>query len=142
MLKALPDTNQLVSSLLSARGLQRQLIDAWRNRAFVLLLAPGQIEEVGEVLSRPKIVNKYRIVPSDRHAFLELLSAEALLLPHGQAPGVCRDPDDDYLLGCAAAGGADYLVTGDDDLLAVRQFRDVAIVDARAFLAVLSAEHE
>ncbi len=141
MLKALPDTNQLVSSLLSARGLQRQLIDAWRNRAFVLLLAPGQIEEVGEVLSRPKIASKYRIVPGDRQAFLELLSAEALLLPHGQAPGVCRDPDDDYLLGCAAAGGADYLVTGDDDLLTVRQFRDVVIVDARAFLAVLSAEH-
>jgi hypothetical protein len=75
----------------------------------VLILAPGQIEEVGEVLSRPKIVNKYRIVPGDRHAFLGLVSAEALLLPHGQAPGVCRD---------------------------------VAIVNARAFLAVRSAEHE
>jgi putative PIN family toxin of toxin-antitoxin system len=141
VLRALPDTNQLVSSLLSTRGLQRQLIDAWRGRAFVLMLVPGQVEEVAEVLSRPKIAKKYRIAPGDRDAFLQLLSAEAVPLPHEPAPGVCRDPDDDYLLGCAAAGGADYLVTGDDDLLAVRQYRDVAIVDARTFLAVLSAEH-
>jgi predicted nucleic acid-binding protein len=50
VLKALPDTNQLVSSLLSTRGLQRQLIDAWRGRAFLLMLVPGQVEEVAEVL--------------------------------------------------------------------------------------------
>lgn len=107
----------------------------------MLTLVPGQIEKVAEVLSRPKIAKKDRIAPGDRDAFLQLLSAEAALLPHEPAPGVCRDPDDDYLLGCAAAGGADYLVTGDDDLLAVRQYRDVAIVDARTFRAVLSAEH-
>jgi predicted nucleic acid-binding protein len=52
---------------------------------------------------------------------------------------VCRDPDDDYLLGCAAARGADYVVTGDDDLLVVGRYRDVAIVNAREFLALLSA---
>ena len=103
------------------------------------MLVPGQVEEVAEVLSRPKIAKKYRIAPGDRDAFLQLLSAEAALLPHEPAPGVCRDRDDDYPLGCAAAGGADYLVTGDDDLLAVRQYRDVAVVDARTFLAVLSA---
>jgi putative PIN family toxin of toxin-antitoxin system len=95
---------------------------------------------VAEVLVRPKIAKKYRIGSDDRHAFLELLRAEAILLPHAPAPAICRDPDDDYLLGCAASGGADYLVTGDDDLLAVRQHKDVAIVDARTFLAVLSAQ--
>ncbi len=142
MLKALLDTNQLVSSLLSARGLQRQLIEAWRGRSFVPLVVPGQIEEVAEVLVRPKIAKKYRIAPDDRHAFLELLRAEAILLSHEPAPRVCRDRDDDYLLGCAASDGADYLVTGDDDLLAVRQHGDVVIVDARAFLAILSAQEE
>jgi predicted nucleic acid-binding protein len=51
---------------------------------------------------------------------------------------VCRDPDDDYLLGCAEAGAADYLVTGDEDLLAVGRFRGLAIVTAREFLSILS----
>ena len=57
---ALVDTNQLVSSLLSAHGHQGQLVDAWRRRAFVLLLAPGQIDEVSGVLARPKVAKKYR----------------------------------------------------------------------------------
>ena len=137
MLKALLDTNQLVSSLLSVHGPQAQLVDAWRERAFILGMARGQVEEVAEVLSRPKIAKKYRILPADRQALLELLRSQAILLPVEPAPGVCRDPDDDYLLGCAAAGGVEYLVTGDDDLLSVGQYRGVAIVDARHFLALL-----
>lgn len=137
MRRVLLDTNQLVSSLLSTRGLQSRLLDAWRQRDFVLLVAPGQIDEVAEVLRRPKIARKYPIAPADRDAFLELLRAESLLLPHGPAPGVCRDPDDDALLGSAAAGGADYLVSGDHDLLAVRGHGGVTIVTAREFLTLL-----
>lgn len=133
------DTNQLVSSLLSVHGLQRQLIDAWRRRAFMLLVVPGQVEEVGDVLMRPKIVKKYQIAPTDQQSLLELLRTEALLLPNERAPGVCRDPDDGYLLGCADAGGAHYLVTGDADLLTLGRYRNVVILDARRFLAVLAA---
>ena len=139
MLRVLLDTNLLVSSLLTAGGVQEQLMDEWRRRAFVLFLARGQVEEVAEVLGRPKIAKKYSIAPGDRQALLELLRTEAVLLPDEHAPGVCRGPDDDYLLGCAAAGGVDYLVTGDADLLAVGRYRGVTIVDARQFLGVLSA---
>jgi len=138
VLKVVLDTNQLVSSLLSTRGLQRQLIDAWRQRAFLLLLVPGQIDELAEILSRPKIKKRYRIDPRDREAFLQLLRLDTVLLPHMTAPGVCRDPDDDYLLGCAAAGRADYLVTGDEDLLSIGRYRDVTILSARDFLAIIA----
>lgn len=137
MHKVVLDTNQLVSSLLS-QGLQRNLIDAWRRRDFLLLIAPGQIEEVAEVLSRPKIRKKYPIPPPDRDAFLQLLHQDALLLPHAPRAGVCRDPDDDYLLACAAAGAADYLVTGDEDRLTIGSYRGVAILSARQFLEILS----
>lgn len=132
------DSNQLVSSLLSAHGLQWQLVDAWRQRTFILLLAPGQIEEVADVLTRPRIRKKYPTSPEDREGFLHLLRTDAILLPHASPPGVCRDPDDDYLLGCAAAGAAAYLVTGDEDLLAVGSFRSVTILRAREYLAILA----
>jgi hypothetical protein len=90
VLEALLDTNQLVSSLLSAQGPQAQMIDAWRQRVFVLGMVPGQVEEVAEVLSRPKIARKYRILAADRQALLQLLRSEAILLPVEPAPGVCR----------------------------------------------------
>jgi len=138
VLRVLLDTNQLVSSLLTSRGVQGQIVDEWRRRAFVLFLVPAQAEEVAEVLSRPKIAKKYSIAPADRQALLELLRAEAVLLPDEPGPGVCSDPDDDYLLGCAAAGGVDYLVTGDAALLAVGRYRGVTILDGRQFLAVLA----
>jgi len=131
------DTNQLVSSLLSRRGLQHALIDHWREGAFLLFLAPGQLPEVAEVLDRPKITEKYRITPENRDAFLRLLDQDAIPLPDHVAPRVCRDPDDDYLLGCAAGGGVQYLVTGDADLLALKRYETVVILTAREFLAVL-----
>ena len=137
MPRALVDTNQLVSSLLSAHGHQGLLVDAWRRRAFVLLLAPGQIDEVADVLARPKIAKKYRVPASDRQAFIDLLRAEAILAPDEQRPGVCRDPDDDYLLGCAAGAQADYLVSGDADLLVIGRYQGVTIVEARHFLSLL-----
>jgi putative PIN family toxin of toxin-antitoxin system len=49
-----------------------------------------------------------------------------------------RDPADDKFLECAVAGAADYLVTGDEDLLAVGRYQGLAIVTAREFLAILS----
>jgi hypothetical protein len=137
--RVLLDTNQLVSSLLSSQGPQGQLLDAWRRRAFLLCLAPRQLEEVSEVLRRPKIARKYAISSPDRQVFVALLHTDGLLLPDAPPAGVCRDPDDDDLLGCAAAGGVDYLVTSDADLLILGPYRDVRIVDARAFLAILSA---
>ena len=85
-----------------------------------------------------KIAKKYSIAPRDREALLALLHAEAVLLPDEPGPGVCRGPDDDRLLGCAAARNVDYLVTGELPLLAVGQYRGVIIVDGRQFLGVLS----
>ena len=52
-----------------------------------------------------------------------------------ESPTVCRDPNDDYLLALATAGGADYLVTRDEDLLVLEQFDETRIIYPAAFLA-------
>lgn len=101
-------------------------------------MAPGQLEEVVEVLKRPKIARRYPIAPADTAALVDLLRTETVLLPAAPASRVCRDPDDDALLGRAVAGGVDYLVTGDADLLSVIHYRGAAIVGAREFLALLT----
>ncbi len=47
--------------------------------------------------------------------------------------GVCRDPDDDRILACAVAAKADYLVSGDSDLLDLQEFLGIKIVSPKTF---------
>jgi hypothetical protein len=51
--------------------------------------------------------------------------------------GACRDPKDDKFLACAVEGGAHYLVSSDRDLLDMRRYRDMAIVNPGQFLLAL-----
>lgn len=51
--------------------------------------------------------------------------------------GVATDLEDDLVIATAVAGAAEYLVTGDNGLLAVESFQDVSIVSPREFLELL-----
>ena len=52
----------------------------------------------------------------------------------GSITGICRDPNDDFILECAVTGNADLIVTGDKDLLALGSFEGVAILTPREYL--------
>ena len=71
--------------------------------------------------------------------FVAILSAvsETVTKITEKIPAVTRDPKDDYLLAYGLVGEADYLVTGDEDLLVLRQVEDVRIVTASQFWEVL-----
>jgi hypothetical protein len=53
-------------------------------------------------------------------------------------PRLVHDPKDDYLIACALAGKADFLVSGDKDVLAVKAVETVKMVTAKQFLETLS----
>ena len=72
--------------------------------------------------------------------FVVLLEQSGELLPllSGPFPAVCRDPSDDYLLAYAESGNADFLVSGDKDILALDRSRfSFELVDPASFLTVL-----
>ena len=67
----------------------------------------------------------------------EFLVRTALLVSPSEKIELCRDPKDDFLLEIASAGDADYLVTGDEDLLvlgAIRRTRIIRLAEFRALL--------
>jgi putative PIN family toxin of toxin-antitoxin system len=51
--------------------------------------------------------------------------------------GICRDPGDDKFISCAVSAGADFIVTGDKDLMAVKRYKSVKIVTASDFLKMM-----
>jgi len=64
---------------------------------------------------------------------LELIEPTALPQP------VCRDKDDDWVLATALAGGAEILVSGDKDLLVLKEFQGVKILSPRQFVERMDA---
>ncbi len=60
--------------------------------------------------------------------------------PKNQIAVVFSDPDDNRVLECAVEGQADFIVTGDKDLLRLNRFQNVTIIPPRAFIEYLGLE--
>ena len=140
---AVVDTNLLVSALLRQAGPPHALLAAWRRGAFALLVSPLLREEYARVLPRPKFRDKYGLTPEAVADLLILIDAQAVVVtPTAHLPVEVRDPKDDMVLAAALGGAADFLVTGDEDLLALAgdpQLGTLQIVTVRTFLDVLAS---
>ncbi|HET8631909.1 MAG TPA: putative toxin-antitoxin system toxin component, PIN family [Thermomicrobiales bacterium] len=141
---AVVDTNLLVSGLLRPEGQPRRLLRAWHERAFTLLVSPTLVAEYRRVLARPRLRVRYGLDPAAAAALLDQIERRgALVAPREPLPVAVRDPKDDMVLAAALGGPADYLITGDDDLLALAgdpRLGALRIVTVRAFLDILDAE--
>ena len=81
MLKVVLDTNVFVSGLLVKPGLPAQVLDAWRERQFLLIVSPAVIAEVRTTLDCPRIRRRYFITEDDVTGLVTLLERDALLVP-------------------------------------------------------------
>jgi len=130
------DTNVLISAILSPLGKPFACLK-WVLDNATLITSRGLLEELETRLARRKFA-KY-LDASRRRAFVADLTLVAVQVELRGLVHVCRDPDDDKLLEIAAIGRADCLVTGDDDLLVLGNFRGIPIVTPAGFLDVLSS---
>jgi putative PIN family toxin of toxin-antitoxin system len=139
--RAVLDTNVLVSGLISEHGPPCQIIDAWLDGRYTLITSPYQVEEVNHVLSYPQIAGRIRLEGAELDLLLAAILSEAELVPgHLQLPGVTRDPKDDPIVACACEGKVDYIVSGDQDVLALGEIEGVQIVTPRRFVEILGLQ--
>lgn len=145
MPRALIDTNLLVRMVAGAPHAS-PLYRLWQAGRFELLISPHLLDELAEVLDRPRLQRYLR--PGTAQAFLTLLRAEATVIAPTVSISLCRDPKDDVLLQTAAAGRADYLVSADQDLTddpylkaTMKTEYGVHIVTAAEFLAALEEQN-
>ena len=130
-MRVVVDTNVVVSALLFGASVP--------GRAFVRVLDRGTIlssrsfvRELDDVLRRAKF-DDY-VTREDRDRFLEALIRESELVDISETVKACRDPEDDRILELAVNGYADFVITGDADLLAMDPFRGTRIVTPADFL--------
>lgn len=137
------DVNLFISGIISLAGNPYQLLEHWRNHVFTLLISQEIIEELADVLQRPRIQQRLKISPDEVRLLLDELelNAELVVLPK-TIPLLVRDPKDDSILATALGGDADYLVTGDQDLLVLhgdKRIGSLQIITVNAFLAIIAS---
>jgi len=129
------DTNVIVSAALLAGSVPRKAFDKALDEGKILISVPV-ILELAEVLSREKL-NKY-LLEEERMRFLVALLKETELVEVIEEVTDCRDAKDNKFLGLALSGKADFIVSGDDDLLVLNPFRGIPILTPREFINISS----
>lgn len=115
MLRVVLDPGVLISAVLATGGAPAQIVDRWEEGEFDLIVSPKLLEELIEVLERPKF--RPSVDEFEARALADTLRQEALLVDDpDDPPPVTPDPDDDYLVALAVAGPADVIVSGDSHL--------------------------
>jgi len=115
-IRAVIDTNIWVSSLLNPSGFPAMLRKSFAEGYVQPIISEPLLAELGEVLKRPRIKDKYGITSDDIQALLILLEerSEHVLLSGNVS--VCRDKDDNAVIDTAIQGKAECIVTRDDDI--------------------------
>lgn len=130
------DSNVLISAALSPAGPVGALYRRLYQDGATLLFSDETLLELQSRLMQPKF-DRY-VSRHSRQVFLtQLMAVSEKVVIFGQHFG-CRDPDDDRVLEAAVVGGAEYLVTGDADLLTMRVSAGPSIVSPRQLLDTLS----
>lgn len=133
------DTNILVRARLNPEGTVGPVLDLLRGSHYTYLYSKQTLEELIDVLGRPRMVNKYGIRADETEALANLLILRGEEIRPATRVTVCRDPKDNKFLEVAATGRADVIVTGDEDLRVLHPFRGIPILGPREFLTMLSA---
>ncbi len=130
------DTNLVLSALVFASGPLAPLRTAWQTGRCIPLASRATASELMRVLGYPK----FKLLPADRDELLAdcLPYCRSVCIP-ARLPRLplCRDTNDQMFIELAAVGKADWLVTGDKDLLVLAPEFNRPIVTAEAFLVRL-----
>ena len=124
------DTNVFVAAV-AADGLTRDLVRV-RALPHTIITSEPLLREM-----RATLRDKFDVDPDELQLLAQLTEEAEIVRPVRLRKRICRDRDDDIVLATALAGNADVIITGDNDLLVLKRFSNVAILSPRQLLELL-----
>jgi len=135
LIRVVIDTNVWISAALNPERTSFKVISAMRSENGVLLFSQETFDELSTLLLRSKF-DRY-LSRESRTTYLNQIEAISEWVSiYGDVQG-CRDPDDDKFIETALLGKADYLITGDNDLLIMSPIDHCPIIQPAEFLTEL-----
>src|SRR3989344_4446651 len=132
--KVVLDTNVLISAL-GWEGNPRAIFKKAIDKEFELILCSKQLGELLRVLNYPK----FKFTDEQKERFLSiLLSMAALVKTKSEIDIIKEDPDDNIILEPANEMKISYIISGNEHLLKLKEFKDAKIVTAKKFLDIFN----
>lgn len=125
------DNNILVSALLVKKSSPFLVIKKGEEMG-VILYSESTLLELNQVLNRKKFIKYFTV--EEKQEFIVKLIESAELVVIKESIDVCRDPKDNKFLELAVSGDANFIISGDRDLLVLNPFRNIEIITANDFL--------
>jgi uncharacterized protein len=134
-LKVVLDTNILVSaSFRKTSPIPLRIYQALQSQKFILVTSLEIMQEVKNVINRDYIIARSQTTNEDRIVYIETLLKISIITPNtALLQNISRDRKDDKFLACAIEGNADYIVSGDRDLLVLMEYKGIKIVTPNEF---------
>lgn len=134
-LKVVLDANVVISAPLSKDGNPAMIFELLLLEEVINFTSDEIIGEIRDVFSRDKIK---KLISQEKVNFIleNYLIFSVFIQPGTTLHMIQRDDDDNRILECAESAKVDYIVTGDEHLLALRNFKDIRIVSPKEFLQI------
>lgn len=139
-MKVILDANIFVSALIAEGGTQDQIVHHLK-RQYVIVISEEILQGVEKVLHYDRIQKKYKISNQVIGKYLHQLRKDCLVRVYPSVRVVKNDPDDNKYIACAKQVHADYIVTGDNHLLNLKEYRDTRIITPAQFLKILKEQY-
>jgi len=133
-MKIVIDANMFISALIWD-GIPETVVNRAADRSDTLFISDAILDEIDRTLRKPKFGRSEDHVVSFV-AYIKKIGKKVTVSPKHRITGICRDHSDDKYIECALAAGADYIISGDRDLLDLKEYGGVKIVNARDCLDV------
>lgn len=128
------DTNVYVSGTTVSASPPGRIIRAWEERKINLALSEAIISEIRDVLIRPYFTAHLQMSTGQIDQYINDLRLGAIVVPGATEVNICRDPKDNMVFSCALEAKANFIVSGDKDILEVKSFQGIPVKSPKDFV--------
>lgn len=138
MIRAVLDTNTLVSAAINTKGsVSQEIYQYSKAKKYLLITSPIILAEADDVLHRDRLRKLHKYPDQEITEIITEIATISYIVPGTTQIDIVRDPKDNMVVATALEGKADYIVSRDKDLLHLKEYNGILIILPEQFIDIL-----